>query len=723
MKYFIVFALICLAFNPASAESGPLKTKSVLVLLSYDYGVQYQELFIKGLQEKIKSCQDYNINLSYEYLDMDKYSSRDFKKELAENLHSKYISNNQDLVIAFYKPAFNFLLHYKSYLGFSGPFIYCTSVYPENSHSNILCISEMPDFKGTVETALKLLPETGNIAVVAGTTPSERKYAKVISMVLAKPDKNIHIIWLTNETLSGLLESVSKLPRNSFILSVRFTRGRDGITYDPSWILQRIHSISPVPIFTASDETMGTGATGGRMISYEQMGKAAGGSAIQFLKGLGISEIKTPDPAKYSAIFDWRELKRWGIPRATLPEGSEVRFREYTFLEKYFFELAVLAAVVLAESILIVFLLINITKRRAVQRYLRESESRYRGIIEESFEGICVTDEQGRIISWNRVMENITGVNSSGACDKFIWDMIFLSLNPGKIESGLYEHLKQELIKTLKTGISQITDKTFKQKKVLENGTFMFMETRLFSFATDKGYILIIIVLDITERKRSEKKIQNALEEKEALLRELYHRTKNNMQIINSLLNLEAGFFKDPGLKSIFQDMENRIHSMALVHQKLYQSKDLSRVYLKEYIDELVNRLKSVYVLVEGSINIVLDIENLPLQIDSAIPFGLILNELVSNSYKHGFLENTKGEIIISLHKYPEGSIKLIVCDNGIGVREGFDFRENSRMGLRSVFWIGEQQLRGEVIFEQANSGGGVKCTVSFNEINVTGGF
>ncbi|MGA2142764.1 MAG: histidine kinase dimerization/phosphoacceptor domain -containing protein, partial [Brevinematales bacterium] len=454
------------------------------------------------------------------------------------------------------------------------------------------------------------------------------------------------------------------------------------------------------------------GSTGGRMISYEQLGKTAGGSVIRFLKGAAISEIKDLNPARYTTIFDWRELKRWGIPLAILPEGSEVRYREYTFLEKYFFEILILAAVILAESILIVFLLINISKRRTVQRDLRESESRYRGIIEESFEGICVTDEQGRIISWNRVMENISGIKAADTCGHFIRD----------IELAFPEGINEELLQLLKTGNSEITDKVFEKERVLENGGLMHLETRLFSFATDKGYILIIIVLDITERKRSEQRIQNALEEKEALLRELYHRTKNNMQIINSLLSLEAGFLKDPGLKNIFQDMENRIHSIALVHQKLYQSKDLSRVYLKEYIDELVSRLKSVYVLIEGSVNIVLDIENLPLQIDSAIPFGLILNELVSNSYKHAFLENSNGKIIISLHKSPDGLIKLIVCDNGIGVREGFDFRENSRMGLRTVFWIGEQQLRGQVIFEPADGDGGVKCTVSFNEINVTGG-
>ncbi len=469
-------------------------------------------------------------------------------------------------------------------------------------------------------------------------------------------------------------------------------------------------------MFTASDATMGTGTTGGVMISYEQMGNTAAYAGLRVLKGDKISDINIEGMIKHSILFDWRELKRWGIPENKLAPGSIVMFRENTFLEKYFLGIAAVTALVLVESLLVILLLINFVKRKYAQQTLKESEDRYRRIIDEAFEGICVTDEAGCVINWNNSLEKISRINTADVIGRMVWDVVFSLFGFEKRTPKAFENFKKSIITRLQSGKSVPVNRTFAYELIFKDGKKLDLEFRLYYLPTGKGNILTCIVDDITERKLSEKKIQDALEEKEALLRELYHRTKNNMQVISSLMNLEASFFKDPDLKNVFREMENRIHSMSLVHQKLYQSKDLSRVYLKEYIDELVARLKSDFGPTAQKVELHLDIENLSLPIDSAIPFGLILNELVSNSYKHAFPRNRRGDINISLHKSPNGAIDLTVSDNGIGVDDGYDFRENSRMGLRSVFWIGEQQLRGAVIF---NSGPGVKCNVCFSEIKV----
>jgi len=705
MKCIIALAIICevltcVLFSNSCAAY--VKSKRVLVLFSDHYGIRFQELFKKGLTDKMMDSRDFKIDFLYEYLDMDKYTSLAFEKYQADILRSKYHSSKADLVIAFFKPAIDLIRKYGNYIGLSGPYICCTSSYIQNRTNDIFIVFEKIDFKGTVETALKLLPGTRHIAVIAGNNPLEIEYSQNIGEDLKGLDKNIDIIWLTNLSSEVLLDKVVKLPPDSFILMSTFSRS------DPFNILNLIHSRSHVPFFTTSDVTIGTGTTGGVMISYEHMGNVAGEAALHMLRGEKISEIKIQDKPKYALLFDWRELKRWGISTAKLPPGSIVMFREHSFLEKYFPAIITVTAIVLMESLLIIFLFINIVNRKTAQQALKDSEEKYRRVIDESFEGIMVTDETGRIISWNRTMEKFSGIKTIDAIGQNIWDII-LSLKNIKITPNLPEDVKKSLMETLETGNSALTERVYEEKVLIKGVSKMVLESRLFSIATDKGHMLIGIVVNITGRKK-------ALEEKEALLRELYHRTQNNMQVINSLLNLETSFSNDANLKNIFEDMENRIHSMALVHHKLYQSKDLTNIYIKEYINDLISRLKSVYRNISSRVKLLLDIENLPLQIDSAVPFGLILNELLSNAYKHAFPKEREGEIRISLHKSTDGVIELMVSDNGIGVSDGFDFRKNNRMGLQSIFWIGEQQLLGSVIFE---SHGGVKCTIRFNEIKV----
>ncbi len=205
---------------------------------------------------------------------------------------------------------------------------------------------------------------------------------------------------------------------------------------------------------------------------------------------------------------------------------------------------------------------------------------------------------------------------------------------------------------------------------------------------------------EIADRVQAELDLQSSLQEKEILIRELYHRTRNNMQVINSWLKLQEAHSRNAETTRVFGEMQNRIHVMALVHQKLYQSQDLSRIDLKEYIQELVNLLTQTYETPSEKIAFVLDVESIPVLIDTAIPCGLILNELIANSMQHAFPGERRGEIHIHLSSKRPGEIKLGFSDNGVGVPKGFDFRRQDSLGLQSIVMITEHQLQGEVIFE-----------------------
>jgi two-component sensor histidine kinase/PAS domain-containing protein len=258
-----------------------------------------------------------------------------------------------------------------------------------------------------------------------------------------------------------------------------------------------------------------------------------------------------------------------------------------------------------------------------------------------------------------------------------------------------------ELESSLIIGISRLKQNLFTTELEtvfnLKSGKTIF--ARLFGTIVPghekKWSQILVSITDITTIKNSEERLLISLSEKETLLRELYHRTKNNMQVICSMLALQSATNCNEDLRSAFRQMENKIHSMALVHQKLYQSQNLSSINLRDYVHDLVHHIISSYEIYTGRIKTNLDIENISVLLDIAIPFGLIISELISNSMKYAFPGKDSGEIDITLRREDDDTITLIVADNGIGPPPQFDVRENGRMGMKSVIALAELQLQG----------------------------
>ncbi|NJD56250.1 MAG: HAMP domain-containing protein [Nitrospirae bacterium] len=202
------------------------------------------------------------------------------------------------------------------------------------------------------------------------------------------------------------------------------------------------------------------------------------------------------------------------------------------------------------------------------------------------------------------------------------------------------------------------------------------------------------------ERKIIEGQIMNSLSEKELLLREVHHRVKNNMQVISSLLSLQSEKAGEQKYIEMFNDSKDRIRSMSLVHEKLYRSADLDRIDIKDYIGSLAKALFDSHSVSTGRISLTTDIENIALDIDTAIPFGLILNELISNSLKHAFPEGREGEIRISVRRTTvNGAAECIlsVRDNGIGIPADLDIQKVRSLGLQLVTSLAEHQLQGQI--------------------------
>ncbi|MCD6566253.1 MAG: tetratricopeptide repeat protein [Bacteroidales bacterium] len=212
------------------------------------------------------------------------------------------------------------------------------------------------------------------------------------------------------------------------------------------------------------------------------------------------------------------------------------------------------------------------------------------------------------------------------------------------------------------------------------------------------GIVVVLLFGFILLRGYFQKKKANA--EKEVLLKEIHHRVKNNLQVISSLLNLQSHSLKDEKMKSAVKEGQSRVKSMALIHQTLYQSDRLSRIDLQNYIEKLLSFLSDTYRNDKKDIITSINAKNISLDIDTAIPLGLIINELVSNSFKHAFKNRTKGKIDVVLEKSGSSDYKLIVSDNGIGLANNLNIEKADSLGLKLVNIL-TRQLKGELTFHK----------------------
>ena len=216
---------------------------------------------------------------------------------------------------------------------------------------------------------------------------------------------------------------------------------------------------------------------------------------------------------------------------------------------------------------------------------------------------------------------------------------------------------------------------------------------------------------DVSNIKNLEQELKNSLSEKEMLIKEIHHRVKNNLMVISSLLSLQSGYIKDQEDFELFRESQTRAKSMALIHERLYRSDDLKSIDFADYITLLVHDLLKTYNKDNTKIKLNLDLEKVNLDINTSIPLGLIVNELVSNSIKHAFPDNIKGELRISL-KFKDGKYVLVIGDDGVGVPESIDFRKTNTLGLQLVTSL-TNQIDGTIELNKAN---GTEFTITFKE-------
>lgn len=318
------------------------------------------------------------------------------------------------------------------------------------------------------------------------------------------------------------------------------------------------------------------------------------------------------------------------------------------------------------------------------EKNLEESEKKYRSIFENTGTAMIIIEEDTTISLVNRTFERFLNLGKDEIEGEMKWIDMIVPADKSRVKG--YHIIRDE--DNISSGI---IPKNYEVMVRVGEDTRDFFATYDRIPGTKKSLISLI---DITDRKKAEGLLKDSLKEKELLLREIHHRVKNSLQIISSLLSLQAAEMDDEDIVERYRESENRIHTIALIHESLYQSTDISSVNFKNYVDILMEDMMHSYHAADR-IKTTLKLGDYNLGLETAIPAGLIINELVSNALKHAFKDDEEGEIILSLDKIEDGYC-LTIKDNGVGLPDGVSVDNPDSLGLQLVNAL-VSQLEGKI--------------------------
>ncbi len=343
---------------------------------------------------------------------------------------------------------------------------------------------------------------------------------------------------------------------------------------------------------------------------------------------------------------------------------------------------------------------IDLTGQKKAEEALKESEQYYKTIFENTGTATVIIEEDNTISLINTEFEKLYGYNKKDIEGKMEWHQFVVEK---------YHPMMEEYHKSRRKN-PELVPRNYEFDIVDSKGTLKnIFATIAIIPGTGKS---LVSLQDITERNNTENQLKTSLKDKDMLLREIHHRVKNNLQIISSLLNLQSRYITDGDALDVFSESQNRVRSMAIIHEKLYNSESMSEIDFGEYISDLTESLFYNYRVNPSKVMLKENMDEIFFDVDTAIPCGLIVNELITNCLKHAFPGDTKGEICIELFKNDDKYV-LNVKDNGVGFPDDIDFKNTESLGLQLVNNL-VSQIEGTVELDCTN---GSSFNIIFNEL------
>lgn len=339
----------------------------------------------------------------------------------------------------------------------------------------------------------------------------------------------------------------------------------------------------------------------------------------------------------------------------------------------------------------------DVTERRRLEELFRESANRFRVLFEQAPYAVFIIDVQNNVI-----------LDSNTQAEK----LLLMSKNNifGRPLPSLFSKDMQESIMQNIKQLSTQGDENVHSEIIRADGKPVPVNIISNIIEIQGKQALCCVFRDISERKKYEQDMKNAILEKEMLIREIHHRVKNNMQVILSLIHIQSSAIEDKRTRAILSDLDNRIKAMAIVHETLYQSKDLSNIDLKEYIGKLIDSLNSAYGMED--VSLIASCDNIVIRFEQAIKIGLILNEMIANAFKHAFKGVKNGLIQIKVFMVDDERLRINISDNGIGINEDMLSSKTGALGFQLLSLMAKQ-LSGEI---DIKSGNGTEISITIRK-------
>ena len=411
-----IFVALLLLLCSAGLASSPKELKQVLVLYSLDKGHPAHELTDQGIREAFRSNMLFEVELYPEYLDVARLNGPGHTGAMADYLGRKYSREKIDAVITVYPQAVEFFLTNKHEL-FRGVPLIASQINRtfgdmlEHSPSRRFITGQIigNNVAGVLDTVLRLRPDTKHAALVSGITPNEKHSAEIFREGIRQYSDRLALIDLTKLPMGEILERVGSLPPGTVVLYAGVLRDGAGQYIVPREALSLIAQAANAPVFSLYNSFMGFGIVGGPLVSFEHAGKTAADLTLRVLAGELPGAIPFVEDSEFITTFDWRELKRWGIPETSLPQGSTLMYKEFSLWESYRWYIIGILAFCLVESFLVVVLVLSLRKRRKALNDLAASETRYRTVADYTYDWEYWSAPDGKLLYVSPSCERITG--------------------------------------------------------------------------------------------------------------------------------------------------------------------------------------------------------------------------------------------------------------------------------------------------------------------------
>jgi len=533
----VVFVTLFSIINVNAAEKK--ETKRVLILVGhskYQPAVQFVE---EGISQVFQADPDYRIKLNIEYLDLYRFTSEQYKQKTAELLRHKYGDRNIDIVITILTSALRFVLDYGDEIFPGVPIVFTVISEPNlvglDLPGNVTGISYELDIKGNLETVLKLQPDTKQVVLIGGISKTISAMCEKAKKIFKPYEDRLQFIYLTDHSMPQILEQVARLPKDTVIFNMGMYRDRAGNVFVPKEAMADIAAKSNAPSYTFFETLMGSGLVGGRLVGFEMQGRKAAAYALRILKGEKPSDLPVTSHGTIVPMFDWRQLKKWGLDEERLPEGSIVRFKELTTWEEHKRYIILGGALFIIEALLILLLLFNWGRRVKAESALSKSHKELEHRVEERTTELAkrnnqlrkeiedrkrVEEERDRILNMSSDLICVAGMDGywkylNPAWEKMMGYTIEESLaRPFRDFIHPEDHNKNDdEVESLTSGNETIG---FENRYICKDGSIRVMSWRATSLPETRA--MYCIGRDVTEQKKAEDSLRKSEEKYRSMM-------------------------------------------------------------------------------------------------------------------------------------------------------------------------------------------------------------